>query len=156
MTDARQKPITGNEDLAGLSGPVRALAEFYAAFNGRDMDAMANNWEHGESAVMKNPLGGIKRGWAEISEVYRRIFNGPATVYVEFYDYSIVESPGMFLASGRERGRALIGRETIELAIRTSRVYRLVDGRWRQVHHHGSFDDPELLKKYRHSVSTPS
>jgi hypothetical protein len=38
-----ETPITGREDLAKLSDTRRALAEFYAAFNGRDLAAMARN-----------------------------------------------------------------------------------------------------------------
>ncbi|WP_255516532.1 hypothetical protein [Geobacter sp. FeAm09] len=38
------------------------------------------------------------------------------------------------------------------MAIRTSRIFRLMEGRWRQVHHHGSNDDPDLLASYRKAV----
>ena len=40
----------------------------------------------------------------------------------------------------------------IGLAIRTSRIFRLMDGRWQQVHHHGSIDDPDLLSRYQRAV----
>lgn len=47
-----------------------------------------------------------------------------------------------------------IGQATlrIELAIRTSRIYRKAGGRWRQIHHHGSVEDPDLLARYRAAV----
>jgi hypothetical protein len=38
------------------------------------------------------------------------------------------------------------------LAIRTTRVFRRVEGAWRQVHHHGSMDDPALLRAYQDLV----
>jgi hypothetical protein len=38
------------------------------------------------------------------------------------------------------------------MAIRTSRFFRLVDGQWRQQHHHGSIDDPALLAAYQAAV----
>jgi hypothetical protein len=44
------------------------------------------------------------------------------------------------------------GDTRLELAIRTSRLYRRIDGAWRQVHHHGSFDDPDLLAAYSEAV----
>ena len=84
-----QTPITGKEDKADLKGPLLALVEFYEAFNNRDMDKMSKNWAQTDETAMDNPLGGIKRGWEEIKAVYKRIFNGPAKVYVEFYDYTI-------------------------------------------------------------------
>ena len=77
MTTTRpvQKPITGKEDLGDLTRPEVALAQFYRAFNGRDMALMQQNWDTSEKAAMDNPLGGIKRGWPEIRSVYERLFS---------------------------------------------------------------------------------
>jgi len=38
------------------------------------------------------------------------------------------------------------------LAIRTSRIIKNIAGHWRQVHHHGSIDDPQLLANYQSLV----
>lgn len=114
---------------------------------------MEQNWDSSEEAVMDNPLGGIRRGWGEIREVYERLFNGPGRVYVEFYDYTIHETPDLFYAVGRERGWFEKGGIKIDLAIRTSRVFRRRGKTWRQVHHHGSIEDPALLEKYQAAVS---
>lgn len=145
-------PITGREDKRKLSGPLLALAEFYDAFNSRDPDKMSKSWAQTAEIAMDNPLGGIKRGWEEIGAVYERIFNGPAKVYVEFYDYTIHETGQMFYAVGRERGEFRLDETSIPLAIRTSRIYRLMSGQWRQVHHHGSIEDPDLLARYQSAV----
>jgi len=131
---------------------MAALIEFYRAFNSGDMDLMVKNWIHSSEASMSNPLGGIKRGWSEIEEVYSKIFNGDATVYVEYYNYSIHHSGEMFCAVGRERGFFERGDSRIDLAIRTSRIFRMEGDRWKQVHHHGSIDNPELLAVYQLAV----
>jgi limonene-1,2-epoxide hydrolase len=144
--------ITGNEAITDMDDPYSALVEFYAAFNQGDMGIMAENWARNDDVAMSNPLGGIKRGWEEIAAVYRRIFEGPAKVYVEYYDYHIIENGGMFCAIGRERGSFTLGDHSLELAIRTSRIYRQEGRRWRQVHHHGSIDQPELLQRYQAAV----
>lgn len=147
-----QTPITGDEDQGNLSLPYQALVQFYYAFNHRDIKTMADNWAQSEETAMDNPLGGIKRGWDEIRLVYERIFNGPARVYVEYYDYTIHPTDEMFYAVGRERGYFRLGENEVKLAIRTSRVFKKIDGRWKQVHHHGSIDDPELLTRYQTTV----
>jgi len=147
-----QTPITGREHMEEKSSPLRALVDFYDAFNNRDMDKMSKNWAQTDEIAMDNPLGGIKRGWDEIKAAYEHIFNGPAKVYVEFYDYTIHETREMFYAVGRERGEFRIGDIVVPLAIRTSRIFRLIDGQWKQVHHHGSIDDPELLARYQSAV----
>ncbi len=147
--------ITGLEAVPEDSAtPTGVLIEFYRAFNNGDLTLMGENWQQSEAVSMSNPLGGIKRGWREIAEVYHKIFNGTAKVYVEFYDYSIHTAGDMFVAVGRERGHFQQGSDIMELAIRTSRTYLKSDGRWQQLHHHGSIDNPDLLAKYQRAVIT--
>jgi len=146
-----QTAITGNEKEYN-NKMHEALVEFYNAFNRRDFELMQKNWLNNEEIAMDNPLGGIKRGWEEIKTIYSRIFTGQAKVYVEFYDYTIVPMEGGFVAIGRERGYVDIKGKKLDLAIRTSRVYKLVKGKYKQVHHHGSIESPELLKEYQELV----
>ncbi len=147
-----QTPVTGRENKSDSPSTICALIDFYDAFNNRNLEKMSENWAKTDEIAMDNPLGGINRGWNEISAVYERLFKGSARVYVEFYDYTIHEAGEIFYAVGRERGEFRIAETTIKLAIRTSRIYRLIDGAWRQVHHHGSIDDPELLAQYQKIV----
>jgi len=147
--------ITGQDEKAPthIKTPIyETLQDFYHAFNNRDFNLMQENWDNSDEIAMDNPLGGIKRGWNELKEIYLRIFTGQAKVYVEFYDYSIVEFEGGFCAIGRERGYLEIKDEKLDLAIRTSRVYKLIDGHYKQVHHHGSIEDPKLLETYQNLV----
>lgn len=143
-----------NGDAAGLevASPLAALNAFYRAFNQRDLPAMERNWWNDPDASMSNPLGGIARGWPAIREIYARIFNGKARVAVEFHDYTLHEVGDMFYVVGRERGSVANGDMQLLLAIRTSRLFRRIDGAWKQVHHHDSFDNPELLAAYREAV----
>jgi ketosteroid isomerase-like protein len=147
-----QTAITGQENTGDLSSPYQALVQFYCAFNTGDMDMMSKNWAQSDEIAMNNPLGGIKRGWVEIQPVYERIFKGEAKVYVEYFDYTMHETTEMFYAIGRERGYFQLGDEDITLAIRTSRIFRKIDGRWQQVHHHGSIEDSKLLDRYQAAV----
>jgi len=94
----------------------------------------------------------VKRGWKEIKAVYEHLFNGSAVVYVEFYDYSIHQQGDFFCAVGKERGYFEKNEVKLALAIRTSRIYRQQNGNWLQLHHHGSMDDPALLKTYQSAV----
>jgi hypothetical protein len=146
------RPITGKEDQKALDPFLRALSQFYAAFSGRDLGKMTENWAQSAEISMDNPLGGIKRGWDSIKGVYELIFNGPAQVAVEFFDYTLHQPADIFYAVGRERGEFRFGETVVKLIIRTTRLFRLLNGKWRQVHHHGSIDDPNLLASYQTAV----
>ena len=149
-----QTPITGKENLINIKDyKIKALTEFYKAFNAKDIELMQKNWLNTEEIAMDNPLGGIKRGWEEIKEIYTRIFSGKALVYVEYYDYTVININGGFCAVGRERGYVEVKEEKLDLTIRTSRIYKYVEGSYKQVHHHGSIETPELLSIYQNLVN---
>ncbi len=141
-------PIDGTE-VGRTTGAMQTVARFYEAFNQRDLKKMSRNWEHSPDAVMDNPIGGVKRGWEEIRSVYEKIFAGPAIVQVEFYDYSVHDAGPVFYVVGRQRGMLRSGGHVLPLAIRTTRIFRTIGGEWRQVHHHGSFEDGKLLARYQ-------
>ena len=158
MAQIQHEPVTGREAITDSSQPLAGLSQFYRALNNRDMALMQRNWDASDHAVMDNPLGGIKRGWSEIRSVYERLFASAGTYSFEFYDYTLQHYGEIFIAIGRERGQlnpkggtALDG-TALNLAIRTTRVFRLADGVWRQIHHHGSIDDPEMLARYQQAV----
>ncbi len=152
MTCTYPDVINGRNCYAGGSAPVLSLIAFYSAFNRCDLDMMTRCWLAGEGVSMSNPLGGLRRGWPEVRAVYECIFGGPAEVYVEFHDYSVIETPDAFLAVGRERGYVRRDGEEVALAIRTSRYFQRIGGRYQQVHHHGSIDDAILLARYQNFV----
>jgi len=147
-----QSPVTEREPKGQLTPQMHALAEFYQALNDRDIQLMARTWAQTDDAVMDNPVGGITRGWAEIEAVYARIFSHPEPFWFEFYDYSYHEAGEVFYVVGRERREYRSGGAVLDMAIRTSRVFRLIAGQWRQVHHHGSIDDAELLARRQRAV----
>lgn len=142
-------PITGREDVQELSPEMAVLSEFYRAFNTRDLELMSHNWAATDDVAMENPVGGIRRGWPAIRAVYEGIFASAARVTVKFHDYTLHRANDVFYVVGRGRGELRSGETRLPLAIRTSRIFRRLDGRWRQVHHHGSIDDPALLAQYQ-------
>jgi ketosteroid isomerase-like protein len=154
MLKLERTPVMGKEERELLSAPMIALSEFYEALNTRDMQKMGRNWAQTEDAVMNNPLGGIKRGWREIRTVYEKIFNSPGHYWFDFYDYSFHEAGEFFYIVDRKRGEYRVVETVLNMVIRTTRVFRLIGGRWRQVHHHGSIDGSELLAAYQQAVKS--
>lgn len=148
-----ETPVTGREYSGGQQEPMQALAQFYRALNERDIDMMRRNWINSGEAAMDNPLGGIKRGWSEISKTYEALFRSPGAYRFEFYDYTLHQSGDLFYVVGRERGELSANGHQMKLAIRTSRIFRRdAEGNWRQTHHHGSIDEPQMLAAYQQAV----
>jgi ketosteroid isomerase-like protein len=147
-----QEPITGAEYKGTATTPHLALSQFYAAFNSANLDLIAANWDQTNDIAMDNPLGEIKRSWSEIRSVYESIFRSQAGVQVELYDYTIHRLDEVFYAIGRERVAFKSEGKQVTAIIRTTRIYRKVAGAWKQVHHHGSIDDAELLRRYQVAV----
>ena len=142
-------PITGSEIQSERHSALDALIEFYRAFNARDLAALAQNWAEGPAPSMDNPIGGIRRGWPDIAAGYQRLFEGPAKVNVEFFDYTHQQGSDWALFVGRERGVCRVGEQELALAIRTTRWFVHQSGRWRQLHHHGSIEFGGLLANYQ-------
>ena len=141
--------IAGRELPEAIGTPIDALQEHYFALNNRDMAAMKRNWLASDEVSMRGPVGGINRGWDAVAAAYGHLFGAAMQVHVELHDFSIHEDGGVFWAVGLERGWFKAGDARFELAIRATRIFRRVDGRWRQVHHHGSIEMPELLARYQ-------
>ena len=151
-----QEPITGSEELGDLSQPEQALAQFYRAFNRRDLNMMDENFARSDEVAIDNPLGGIRRGADEPRKMYEAVFKSLADVHVEFWDYTIHRVGDVFWAVGRERGTYRDGAAVKDLNIRTTRIFQRIDGRWRQMHHHGSIEDAKLLGDYQSAVRSPT
>jgi hypothetical protein len=118
-----QTPITGGEDLGDLSQPEQALAQFYRAFNTRDLKMIDENFADSDEVAIDNPLGGIRRGADEPHKMYEVVFRSPADVHVEFWDYTIHRAGDVFWAVGRERGTYRDGDILKNLNVRTSRIF---------------------------------
>lgn len=114
-----------------------------------------DNFAASDEVAIDNPLGGIRRGADVPHKMYEIVFKSPADVHVEFWDYTIHRVGDVFWAVGRERGTYHDGNAVKDLNIRTTRVFRLLGGRWRQVHHHGSIEDAKLLADYQSAVRSP-
>jgi ketosteroid isomerase-like protein len=145
--------ITGDDEI-DLRQPEGALNEYYRAFNSHDLALMQKNWDSGDDVSLYHPLGGIRRGWEEIQALYEQIFGEPAGVMMTFQDFAIQRFGDTFLAVGMERGLLRTHETALEFRIRTSRIFSWRGGRWRQIHHHGSIEEPELLAHYLTLVLT--
>lgn len=137
-----------------LDGARAALETFYHAFHQRSTEVLKDVWAPDPLVTLDNPLGEIMHGQAEIVGLYRGLFESSARVCVELRDIVEHLSPTFVVFAGREHGTFSHDGQEVPLLIRTSRVfeYRGEALGWRQVHHHGSIDDPAALERYQRAA----
>jgi SnoaL-like domain len=143
------KIITGRESDASTTEALGALAEYYRAFNGRNMELLELNWIDSDEASISGPLGGQQRGWKSISRVYDELFRLKAKPNIELHEITIQENGVTFLCVGRELIRFQRGEIVFEVSARSSRWFTHSYGRWRQVHYHGSIDNADQLHEFQ-------
>lgn len=119
---------------------------FYAAFEARDVAAMAEVWECSERATVTHPGWPTLHTWDEVAESWRRIFAG--TPYIQFFltdehvqvvgdvawvtlFENILQEVG---GSGSRNPESSLG----DARVAATNVFVRDDGRWRMVVHHGS------------------
>lgn len=138
-------PDPGSGASAAVEAEVRAAnADFYAAFERRDLDAMAEVWERSERATVTHPGWPTLRGWARVAGSWDAIFRN--TPYIQFVltdetvwvagDVAWVTVDEHILQSatgGGEGGDELAGGH-----VTACNLFVRTDGSWRMVVHHGS------------------
>ena len=73
---------------------------------------------------------------------------------LEFFDCAIQESADVFYAVDPERDTFTSGGSALDLAIRTSRIFRRAGGRCREMRHHGSIDAPRRLEACQNATQS--
>jgi ketosteroid isomerase-like protein len=128
--------------LTDEEGVRAANSAFYAALETRDLDAMAEVWEHSDRIVVTHPGWPMLRGWARVAGSWDAIFRN--TGYIQFVltdelvtvvgdtgwvtlDENIIQSAGETDLSGSKA-------TSVNVYVRDPD-----DGeRWRMVVHHAS------------------
>ncbi len=145
-----KKPITGDDFFGDALSPTQSLTQFYFAFNDRDVFLMSANWamQLPELELSLADSGGkVRRGWNEIRAYYDAIFKSSFRMRLSLPEYTLHQHPEVTFAVGVEHAvLTKEGGEVLEFSIRSTRILKRIGGRWKQVHYHGSIDDPEALK----------
>ncbi len=129
------------------SDEVRAAnAAFYEAFEGLDLDAMVELWEHSDRAAVMHPGWPPVQGWARVRASWELIFRN--TPFIQFLctDEAVsVEGTTAWVTLEenilQEAGSRDGGEDVSELSgarVATVNVFVHDGSRWRLVVHHGA------------------
>lgn len=122
-------------------------AAFYAAFEGRDLDAMSGVWEHSDRATVTHPGWPTLRGWARVIGSWEAIFSGTPFIQFVLTDEQVhvvgdaawvTLDENILQATGSPDGGGADTEELSGSSVAALNVFTREDGSWRMVAHHGS------------------
>ena len=140
--------------VSGSDDAVRsANAAFYAAFESRDLDAMAEVWEHSARIAVTHPGWPTLHGWARVAGSWDSIFHSTAFIQFVLTDERVEVVDGVAWVTldenilqantSREGGNDVAELQGARIAAVNMFVF---DGeRWRMVLHHGASIDSSPL-----------
>jgi ketosteroid isomerase-like protein len=128
-------------------GAVRdANSAFYAALETRDLDAMADVWEHSDRIVVTHPGWPMLRGWARVAGSWDAIFRN--TGYIQFVltdeqvtivgDSAWVTLDENILQAGEADDLSGSKATSINVFVRGGHDSDADDDNWKMVVHHAS------------------
>lgn len=138
-------------DDGGVTGDLEAVraanAAFYAAFEARDLEAMAEVWERSDRVSVTHPGRPTLRGWARVVESWEAIFAN--TPYIQFVltDEEVVVAgdvawvtldENILQATGSPDGGGADTQELSGARVAAINVFVRAGGGWRMVVHHGA------------------
>ncbi|MGH9035514.1 MAG: nuclear transport factor 2 family protein [Acidimicrobiia bacterium] len=118
---------------------LEANRAFYAAFEARDLKAMAEVWECSDRATVTHPGWPTLRSWPVVAESWRRIFDH--TPYIQFFlteEEVVVVGDAAWVTLFENILQEAEGAALGDARVAATNVFVRVDGRWRMVVHHGS------------------
>lgn len=121
--------------MSDIEGVRAANAAFYAAFEGRDLDAMSRLWEHTERVTCTHPGWASLRGWPKVSASFFALFQNSEHLQFILTNEQVQVGGDVGWVSVDENILDTDGATTVAAL---NVFVRNGDGEWQMVAHHGS------------------
>lgn len=119
---------------------VRAAHEqFYRALNktlNGDASSMAEIWARDETVSTTHPIGYWAQGWEEVKATWEEIAEVTSDGHIRLEGLQIILMGEVAYTIGVERGPCRLMGKMIQFDMKSTNIYRKIDGRWKIVHHH--------------------
>ena len=118
------------------TSPEEANHGFYAAFEGRDLEAMSALWEHTDRVVCTHPGWAVLRGWGQVAASFFALFQNDQHLQFILTNISVQVEGDVAWVSVDENILAEAEPATTVAAINI--FVRAPGGGWLMVAHHAS------------------
>lgn len=120
-----------------MSDPDAAQRAFYTAFESADLEAMTAVWADDPDVLCIHPLGAVLLGAEAVREGWRLLFTAGEAMRFRVRVVAAWREPALATYTVEEHIEAPSAADGHALVLATN-VFRLHDGQWRMVLHHGS------------------
>lgn len=127
-----------------FTSPQEAETAFYEAIGSADLDAMMSVWAEDEEIVCILPGGPRLAGYAQVREVWRRVFEGENRLRVQLLALSALQGPFTAVHSLIEQ-IAIAGQKQLAAPVVATNVYLRGPLGWRMIVHHASPVPPSSI-----------
>ena len=135
MADPHEPAPQDSATTADEAAVLAANTAFYAAFNTRDLDAMAALWSSHADLTCVHPGWNVLRGREAVMESWRAILANPQQPNI----VGAAEHAQMLRSGGSSVAALVVGRELVGGSpIVVTNVFRREGLDWKLVHHHAS------------------
>ena len=115
-----------------------ANQRFYAAFESRDMEAMASAWAHDENVQCVHPGWDLLIGWEEIRDRWARIFANAKRVRIALSSVWIRAEGDVGWVACTEHVTTAFADGFDEATVQATNIFVRRQGEWLLVAHHAS------------------
>lgn len=133
--------MSAEEDVRKISNKFYdALTNMAKGISGK----MEGIWLHDESVTAMHPIDGRDLGWTAVKNSFDQVAGIASDGKVELKDQLIRVVGDAAYEIGTENGQFKLAGNEVKINQRVTNIYKLKDGQWKMIHHHGDIS-PAML-----------
>jgi len=117
---------------------LAANAEFYRAFQRKEMDAMAAIWSQGSASLCIHPGRHALKGWEAVRDSWEKIFWATSSLEMDIEVVGTEVNGDLAYVVVIESVLQVAGGHRHKALSMATNIFERMGGRWYLVHHHGS------------------
>jgi ketosteroid isomerase-like protein len=117
---------------------IKANEGFYSAFESLDIKRMESVWAQDAEIQCGHPGWRILRGWQQVMESWRRIFENTPAIRFMLTDIVVEIRGALAWVTLYENLNSSLEGQNVAATVLTTNIFRKGDDGWRMIHHHGS------------------
>ncbi len=125
-------------EIPQIEAVEQANRGFYRAFESLDIIEMGKVWAQGEPVRCVHPGWALLQGWEEVMGSWQRIFENATMMQFTITGLEVTVEGAWAWVACTENIMSVNDAQVAESRVQATNIYKLGEGKWLMVHHHGS------------------